>query len=290
MQIGMQCLPCFVNQVLKTCESVKLDQQTSRRVMKRVLTVLADFESIDGTVLMARQIQQILREETGIADLFYDAKEHANSWMQQVLSGMFNGGLPDSFVEALQLAVAGNIIDLGAIPDLSAEQVNQTLSNVKHAGFAIDHSAEFEKALQKAENILYIGDNAGEIVFDKMLVSMLPKGKVTFATRGKPVLNDITRADAISVGMNDVCKIVDTGIDIPGVVLDKSSDEFLAVWDKADLVIAKGQGNFESLYENCGKKLVFFLFMTKCQRVAKLIDRKIGDYIVLKHGAHNLSI
>ena len=281
MNIDLECLPCFVNQVLKTCESVKLNEKITRRILARVLETLAGFESIPGTVLMAQRIQQILREETGLTDLFVEQKKQANQWMQQVLAGLFPSGQPDHFKQALQLAVAGNIIDLGALPELQAEQVTHTLENVEHAGFSIDHSAELESAACHAKHILYIGDNAGEIVFDKMLISMLPKERVTFATRGKPVLNDITLADALEVGMSEVAHVVDTGTDIPGVVLEECSDTFIRAWERSDLVIAKGQGNYESLCEDSSGKPIFFLFMVKCRKVADIVGGRMGDYIVL---------
>ncbi len=280
MKIALDCLPCFVNQVLSTSRVLSLDDSTTRKTMVRVLETLSHFEEYGGTTLMAQHIQRILREETGSSDLFAEAKDKANRWMTQILSERFPEGKAENFQEALQLAVAGNIIDLGAHPELSAEKVLETIANVADAGFAIDRSELLQHALSKADKILYIGDNAGEIVFDKLLISHLPKGKVTFAVRGAPVLNDITRKDARTVGMEMVARIVDTGVDLPGVLLEQSSKEFRQAWAEADLVLAKGQGNFESLCEDDVDRPVFFLFMAKCNKVAQMIGCNVGDYIV----------
>ncbi len=280
MDIALDCLPCFVNQVLSTSRVLSLDEAVTRKAMARVLDTLSHFEEYDGTTLMAQRIQLILREETGLDDLFAEAKEKANRWMLRLLSERFPEGHVADFREALQLAVAGNIIDLGAHPELSAEEVLFTIAGVAEAGFAIDRSERLQRAVHEAQNILYLGDNAGEIVFDKWLISRLPRGRVTFAVRGGPVLNDITRHDAETVAMHEVARVVDTGADLPGVLLEKSSEEFRQAWHEADLVISKGQGNFESL---CGDEVdrpVFFLFMAKCRKVAGMVGCRIGDYIV----------
>lgn len=279
MKIALDCLPCFLNQVLATSRAISLDPVKTRKVMTRVIEELARFEQYDGTMHLARRINRIFEDETGRSDMYEQQKSSANRWMLKLTAQMFPDGKPTSFKESVRLAVAGNIIDLGANPDLSSKQVLQAIDKVVDADFFIDHTAELKLSVDRAKKILYVGDNAGEIVFDRMLVSMLPPGQVTFCVRGRPVLNDATRTDADTVVMGEIARIIDTGTDYPGVVFSESSDEFKQTWDEADLVISKGQGNFESLID-CKDKPVFFLFMAKCSKVADMLGCRIGDYIV----------
>ena len=140
---------------------------------------------------------------------------------------------------------------------------------------------EFRRAVRRATRILYIADNAGEIVFDKLVLEMLPREKVTVAVRGKPVLNDATREDAEAVGVTDLVEVIDTGSDAPGILLEDCSPEFQAAFREADLVLAKGQGNLESLLQ--GPKEVFFLLRVKCEIVGRQLGRQTGDLVLYHH-------
>ena len=134
------------------------------------------------------------------------------------------------------------------------------------------------KSLSSAQSILYLGDNTGEIVFDQLLIQQLPMDRVTFVVRGKPIINDATMTDAVNTGMTNLVKVIDNGDDAPGTVLEACSDRFKRVYQDADIVIAKGQGNYETL-SNSDKK-IFFLLKAKCAVVAEHIGCNVGDSVV----------
>ncbi len=283
MEIDLDCLPCFLNQTLSTCRAVGLSPETTRRAMGRVIGELQRFEQYELTTLLARRIHRILREESGRDDLYREQKETANRRIVELLESMFPQGEAPGFREAVRLAVAGNIIDLGANPELSWERVREVIDGVAERGFFIDHTDELERRVEQARHILYLADNAGEIVFDRLLLSCFPKGKTTVAVRGGPVLNDVTREDARMLGLEKLARVIDTGADLPGVVFSECGREFLSAWKDADLVISKGQGNFESLTGRADRP-VFFLFMAKCRMVAERLNCRVGDCVVQGEG------
>lgn len=140
---------------------------------------------------------------------------------------------------------------------------------------------EFRKALESAGRILYLADNAGEIVFDRALIGMLPAGRVTVAVRGKPVINDATMSDAVVAGIPDIAAVIDNGSDAPGTVLADCSPAFIAEYRNSDLVVSKGQGNYETLSDE--KKNIFFLLKIKCRVVASHSGFGIGTHALIRN-------
>lgn len=182
----------------------------------------------------------------------------------------------DPFNTALKLAIAGNIIDYGAFTTFN---VSDTIERVLKSDFAINHSDNLKKYIASSETILYLGDNAGEIVLDKLFLETIDHPNVYFAVRGGPAINDVTVEDAEIVGINNVAKVISNGNDAPSTVLESSSEEFVELFDRADLVISKGQGNFEGLIDN-DKKNMFFLLMVKCDYIAEKLGVKKYDFVV----------
>jgi len=171
------------------------------------------------------------------------------------------------FQTALRYALAGNIIDFGPPEPFD---VLETLAEAASKIPAIDHSKILYEELQRATTVLYLGDNAGEIVLDKIFISVIDHPNLWFATRGAPVINDVTTEDAENVGMTDVAKVISNGYDAPSTLLKQCSPEFKKVFDEADIIISKGQGNLEGLINN-KKQKIFFLFMVKCDVIGRLI-------------------
>ena len=182
----------------------------------------------------------------------------------------------DPFDMALRLSIAGNIMDYG--PSAHFE-VESTIRKVLDSDFAINHSAELKKRLISAEKVLYLGDNAGEIVFDKLFIEIIQHPQLTFTVRGDNVLNDATIEDATQVGMDKVAAVIDNGYDAPSTILSKCSTEFLAVYKQADLILSKGQGNFEGLIDENDAR-IFFLLMVKCDVVAERLHVEKGSFVV----------
>jgi uncharacterized protein with ATP-grasp and redox domains len=177
----------------------------------------------------------------------------------------------------VRLSIAGNIIDLG--PAREYELWN-TVERVLVQPFAIDDRAAFQAAIARAGQVLYLADNAGETVFDRVLIETLDL-PVTYAVKGGPVLNDATREDALAAGVNQAADVISTGSDAPGTVLDRCSERFRQLYEQAELVIAKGQANYETLSQEGPK--VFFLLQTKCPVIARDVGVPVGS-IVLKQG------
>jgi damage-control phosphatase, subfamily I len=182
----------------------------------------------------------------------------------------------DSFDMALRLSIAGNIMDYGAS---AAFDIHQTIKHVLESDFAIDHSKELKQRIVSAKKVLYLGDNAGEIVFDKLFIEIIMHNHLTFAVRGSAVLNDVTMHDAEQVEMELVADVISNGYDASSTILDKCSQEFLDIYRSADVIISKGQGNLESLI-NENDPRIFFLLMVKCEVFAELLGVKKGSFVV----------
>lgn len=224
---------------------------------------------------------------TRITDIYSAEKQKSNAVALELYDQLKPDVLisSDPFNMALRLSIAGNIMDYG----LSTEfDIHKTIDKVLNSDFAIDHSIQLKQAIQKAKKIVYLGDNAGEIVFDKMLIELMIHPNVTYVVRGAAVINDATREDAKSVGMELVADVMDNGSKVPSTVLSTCSTEFLKTYNEADLIISKGQGNFEGLmYENDPR--IFFLLMVKCEVVAERIGVEKGNFVVFNN-SNNLYI
>ncbi len=190
----------------------------------------------------------------------------------------------DPLMTAAHLAVAGNIIDLGAKSGLNEHEIHDAIRHAAEQPLEGDLE-EFRREAERAEKILYLADNCGEIVFDTLLVEQLGAKRVTVAVRGMPIINDATLVDAQTAGLTDLVRVIGNGSDAPGTLLDDCSDEFKTAFETADLIISKGQGNFETL-SDCGRT-IFFLFKAKCPVVADSVNLPIGTH-VLRHGRNFL--
>jgi uncharacterized protein with ATP-grasp and redox domains len=184
----------------------------------------------------------------------------------------------DQFGDAVKFAIAGNIIDFGPQPHF---QLMQTLDEVLTKKPAIDDTQSLKEDLEKATLVLYLGDNVRETFSDKILVEKMPCAEIYYAVRGSPEINDAISEDAYFAGLDQVAKVISNGSDAPGTILEDCSEEFRNIFDRAELVIAKGQGNYETLNEVKGKKLYFFL-MVKCKIIARDLGCSVGDFVVKK--------
>jgi len=144
---------------------------------------------------------------------------------------------------------------------------------------------EFRDAVRRAENILYLADNAGEIVLDRLLIGQLPVERVTVVVKGEPVINDATMDDAIIAGLPKIVEVIDNGSDAPGTILETCSQAFRNRFENTDLIIAKGQGNYETLSD--ANKNIFFILKAKCPIIARDLGCEIGEMILRKSEAFN---
>lgn len=272
-----RCKTCFSNNYdwllkknpLSGCEAVSFCGFFNR---------LIDNGENKATPEIQREILHKLQTINGVADPYFEEKLQSNSiafklygeWKPKVLIST------DPFNLALRLAIAGNIMDYGAN---QVFDVQKTIKKTLNTDFAIDHSAMLQQRIKEAKRILYLGDNAGEIVFDKLLIETIRHPKVIFAVKDAPVLNDVTVQDAKAVGMYEVAEVISNGYDAGSTLLKKCSPEFLDVYHSADLIISKGQGNMEGLIDEKDPR-IFFLFMVKCDVIAERTGAPKGSLVV----------
>ncbi len=236
----------------------------------------------------SRELHSLLREYTRNPDPYKEVKRQSNDLALHMYPDLKKrvreSGNP--FETALRLAIAGNIIDYGISDHFD---IPGTLDKVLHSDFAINHSEELKQTLSKAGSVLYLGDNCGEIVFDKLFIETLKHPNLCFAVRGAPVINDVTQEDAHYTGMDEVARIISNGHDAPSTLLEHCSSEFLEVFNKTDVIISKGQGNLEGLLENTADKEVFFLLMVKCDVIADILGVSKGSFVVCNQKLLNQS-
>jgi damage-control phosphatase, subfamily I len=276
MKTNTGCIPCFLRQAYEALERTDKDDAAKRKILKEVSLKLFKMSFDKSPPQIAKEVYALINKLTSIADPFKEEKKHSNELALKLYPELKKRveKADDKLFEAVKLAAIGNIIDLGAKSTFDIEEELKEDANQKFAIFDYD---KFKEKLEQTDKILYLGDNAGEIVFDKLLITQLKK-PVIFAVRDKPVINDATIEDAHICGLDEVCEVISSGSDAPGAVLDLCNDGFLKIYNESSLIISKGQGNFEELSDE--DKPIFFLFKAKCQAVADDLNCKVGDMIL----------
>ncbi|MDI3280860.1 MAG: ARMT1-like domain-containing protein [Bacillota bacterium] len=284
MRAQAACLPCYLTQALSAARAAGADPQQQLAAVRAAARLLPHLPS---TVTPAENSWRVLMEVNrvlGNDDPFRAKKEESNRQMLALYPRLEKlvAAAGDHLRMALLLSVAGNVIDLGILPNYDVESA---IKQAVEKGFAIDHDQALRKELEKARRILFLGDNAGEIVFDKLLARELGRyGRVTFAVKGGPILNDATRADAEAVGLAEVAEVIDNGNNQVGTVLSACSLDFKTAFRDADLILSKGQANFETLEEERDYPL-FFLLRAKCQCVAEYLGVPEGSAVLVQGGS-----
>lgn len=279
MKTYYECIPCFINQALNFFKDT--DTTHHEKILKEVLHLLGDTDFTDSPPKISKSVLEIFERYYGEFDLYAEIKRESNLYIMGMygeLSRMVYDS-SDPFDTAMRLAIAGNVIDFGANHKFTNETIHEDMKKViSSKGIC----AEFLKSeVEKAKRILYIGDNAGEIVFDKLFIEQLPKSKITFAVRGKAILNDVLMEDAQMVGLSDMVAVINNGSGLPGTVLNQCSSEFRDMFDKSDLIISKGQGNYETLSGT--DKNIYFLLKVKCPVIARDIGCELNSFLVKKN-------
>ena len=279
MNISLDCIPCIVNSFLRLLKSGILPDAEKEPAMRHLLDFLAKADYHQSPPALGREMHRVIREVLKNPDPYKEIKKKYNRMMLDLYNNFKNmvQKADDSFDMAMRLAIAGNVIDFGPQHQLD---VMDTINRVVHAELAIDDSPQLRRDLQRASTILYVGDNCGEIVLDKLFIETMNHPNVYFAVRGRPVINDATIEDAKEVEMDKVAKIITTGDDAPGAVWETASEKFKNYFLNADVVISKGQGNLEGLIDV--KHNIYFLLVTKCDLIASRVGARTGDFIV-KH-------
>jgi damage-control phosphatase, subfamily I len=277
MKTYLDCLPCFMNQALRAARIATDDEKKIKTVLDEVGMMLKDIPLDSSPPESGRLIYHKIKEITGNLDPYKKIKKESTQKALSLYPSLKNRleKSKDRLLTAIRIAIAGNIIDFGANWNFDLE--NETYK-VFEMNFAVCDYNEFKNKLDKAPKILYIGDNAGECVFDRILIEEI-KRPVTYVVRGMPIINDATHEDAVQAGIDGVATILSSGTDAPGTILETCSPEFNEVYKNSEFIISKGQGNYEALSKE--KRPIFFLLKTKCHVVADDIGVSNGD-IVLK--------
>ncbi len=285
MFFDLRCIPCIIHQAYHTVRLFnKDDQEVQLKILKEVCKVVDTIDRNYTTPQFSVTIQSILEKNLGMANPFERIKEENRRKVEKFIPFLreMTEGSRDRLDTAIRIAIIGNIIDLGINSRFDIEyEINRIVSN------EIDLSLlpGFKKDLEKAEQILYIGDNYEEALFDKFLLHELASRNVVFAVRSKSVLNDITLADAKRIGIDKICQVLESGSKIAGTDLKQGNPEFLDLYQNADMVIAKGQGNFETLIKET--RPIYFLFKVKCEVIAEHSGYPVGKGALLYNKSLN---
>jgi len=291
MRTYLDCFSCFMDHGLGIARRSGLDELQQREVLNRVAEMLPGFPSDASPPQMSLQINRMIRQMTGEPDPFAEEKEQSNRMAleaaPEVRRLIARSGQP--LRTAVEFAIAGNSIDLGVASDLDLTQAMQQLVEDEESRIGAEAPENFslpalKTDLDGADTLLFIADNAGEIVFDMLLIEQLradfPQLKITVAVRHAPIINDATLEDAQAIGLTELVPVISSGSEAPGTILSMCNAEFMELFNSADVVISKGQGNYETLSEV--DRGMYFLFKTKCKVIARHSGSEVGDIMLVR--------
>jgi uncharacterized protein with ATP-grasp and redox domains len=280
------CINCFFEQANKLFIKHNIQDETARDLILKLNFFIDQNRETQIAIPEASCfLHRLLKKELNNNDLYKKEKDDYNNLLMS-LEAEIRTIIEESanpFQTAVQYALAGNIIDFG-LP--KSFDVFKALSSAVSTEPAINHSGLLQNELQKASMVLYLGDNTGEIVLDKLLIETINHPNLYFAVRGGNIINDVTMKDAKSVGITKIAKVISNGYDAPSTIVNKCSAEFKKIFYDADIIISKGQGNLEGLIDNKDKK-IFFLLMIKCKVIAGKIGVQEGDVVIVSNQSKN---
>ncbi len=277
MKTYLECLPCMMNQALRAGRIVTEDEDVIKSILDKVGGSIKDVSLHNTPAETGSVVYKIVKDITGVADPYKQIKAESIKEALALYPKLekYIAESDDKLLTAIRIAISGNVVDFGVNKEFSLED---DLYKIINQDFAIFDYNEFKKQLKNANSVLYIADNAGESVFDRILIEQLGV-PVTYVVREIPIINDVTYQDAVDSGIDEVAEIISSGTTAPGTIMDLCTDDFIRKFENADMIISKGQGNYEGLSNV--KEQVFFLLKAKCHVIAKHIGVKEDD-IVLK--------
>ena len=276
MKTFLECLPCMMHQALRAGRMSAGDDMVVKKILDAVGDMIKEIPMENTPAESGALVYKKIREITGVIDPYKkikqaSIKEAYNLYpaLKEIVKKSDN-----SLLTAIRIAIAGNVVDFGMNKKFSLEE---DVKRILKQDFAICDITAFQEHLSRAENILYLGDNAGESVFDKILIEELGR-RVSYVVREIPVINDVVYQDALDSGLDEVAEIISSGTTAPGTILSLCSDDFIKRFNQADMIISKGQGNYEGLSQV--SRPVFFLLKAKCPVIAKDIGVKEDDIVL----------
>lgn len=280
MKTHLDCFPCFLRQSLIALRLGTQDTALQEAILKSTLEEIhsADVSKPPAytTTFLHKKIREILQK-----DPFREIKTEYNQRALDLYPQLkeLTEKSPDPLWTSIRLSIAGNVIDFGIFTSVDIEG---TIARAMNNHLAVDDYRAFRDMLSRTEEVLYLTDNAGEIVFDRILIETLKHSgkRVTAVVKGSPVINDATREDAEKTGLAEICRVIDNGSEAVGTILDLTSPAFQETFNNARCIISKGQANFETLPGD--KKTIFFLFQSKCDVVSNALGLPLGSMILKK--------
>ena len=276
MRVQVDCYPCILSQLSELAKKAAPDAAGQHAIVKRLLKLVFEADEATTPPEFAAMFHSLMAELTGISDPLREIKDRSTGLGLALLPELQRMVLeaPDPFEVSVRFVIGGNIIDYGVNPNFDLREAESKIREVLDLPFDRGLCAEFKRRLDTAKSIFYMLDNCGEAVIDRLLIERY-REKIVVGVRGRPILNDVTRREAALSGIEGV-PIVDTGDCAPGVSLRRSSRELIEAMQHADVVVTKGQGNFESLDEEFTARPIFFLLRVKCAVVSRRVGSPLG--------------
>jgi uncharacterized protein with ATP-grasp and redox domains len=280
MHTFLDCYPCFVRQALEAARQLGADERKQKIVLERVLEALRDIDLSFTPPQIGDQVHRLVRQELGDGDPYRAFKEEATREALALLPRLneIMEKAEDPLETAVRLSIAGNIIDAG---HHSSYELWPTVQRVLSQPFAVADLEPLRRSMALVPWVLFLADNAGETVFDRLLIETLAV-PVVYAVKDGPIINDATVEDARMAGLDGAAQLLSTGSDAPGTILERCSQRFKRVFAEAPLIIAKGQANYETLSEQGVE--VFFLLQAKCPVIARDLGVPVRGLVVRRGG------
>lgn len=271
IRLRPECISCMIKSKIDTVpESISVEEKVE--YMQRILKEIAELPKYHSAPVAVRGIYRIQKEMFGFEENYSEIKSHFNQLMMEKEPKLWENiqEADEPLKLAIQYAMTGNYIDFGAMDHVDEAMLEQFFEEAKKNPVNESEYVTLKKEIEQAEKIVFLHDNCGEIVVDKLLIQEIkelnPNAQITSIVRGYDVVNDATIEDAEQIGLTKIVNVIGNGSDIGGTCLEEISEEASELIDSADVIIAKGQGNFETM-QNCGKN-IYYIFMCKCEMFA----------------------
>ena len=283
MKTHLECIPCFIKQSLESARMATDDEEIQTEVLKEVMKHLQNISFTNSPPEISREVHQIIRRVTKSKDPYKKVKDQSNEMAKKEYPHLKKlvRESDDPLLMAIKLSIVGNVIDFGT---MNRFNVDDMIDNAVKREFDGSSYSKFKNTLKKSETVLFLADNTGEIFFDKLLLEELSnkQKKITYVVKANPIINDATVEDAHLAGIDKLATIIegDAGqkLSSPGMILSYASKKFLELFESSDMIISKGQGNYEGLSDV--DREVFFMLLVKCPLVAQDIHSEVGKLIL----------
>lgn len=285
VRVEQVCIDCQVNNAYRLLPKLQVNGIGENELKNKIWKAAEKHLESDVPLYLAKDVFGCLLNHTNISEYFGSLKKFTNQQVINFLDKNLDNG-KDDLLERIRHSILGNLIDYG-IPGHVEKDIEKELENIHLYSFGVNHFDFLLKDLSHAKKLVYLADNCGEIIFDLEVINFFRKNypalDITLVVRSKEILNDMTLEDMKQI--NYTGNIVGTGTGLPGVTLREASEDFKKLLDSADLIISKGQGNFEGLYDSAPHR-IYFIFVVKCVYIADMLGVQKGDMMLLLNKRH----